>query len=180
MLFSKVINNSLVVRNKSNIVVYKDGLQIINPPKDIILEDGWKEHISFIEENDCPETIESVRSSKIEEINKYKISEEISSFTINGVDMWYNSETRASLRSRLEAEKLVKLETTLWNNGKSFKFNIDGALDLLNKVEFYAAQCYDKTQEHISNINQLDSINHIKSYNYTQGYPPKLSFSSND
>lgn len=180
MLFSKVINNSLVVRNQSNIVVYKDGLQIINPPKDIILEDGWKEHISFVEENDYPETIESARSSKIEEINKYKISEEISSFTIDGVDMWYNSETRASLRSRLEAEKLVKLETTLWNNGKSFKFDIDSALDLLNKVEFYAAQCYDVTQGHLSNISNISDIEKIKSYPYKEGYPSKLRFVSSN
>ena len=47
---------------------------------------------------------------------------------------------------------------------------------MLNVLEMYALECYNVTQSHIAAVKALDTIEEIESYDYTVGYPKKLSF----
>lgn len=115
-----------------------------------------------------------------EQILRYDSSEHVNSFTIAGVNLWIDKATRVGLKLRFEAEKrLGKTETTLWQNGMQFPLPLVGdvtALDMLDGIELYASDCYDNTQMHLATADRLTSVDEIKDYDYTSGYPEKLSF----
>lgn len=110
-------------------------------------------------------------------INAYDKSSNVNSFNYDGVDMWLDKETRNGLISRLNAEKSVgKKESTLWLGTKSFTIVPDAGLTMLNALEVYASECYDKTAEHKANVEALEKVEDVLSYDYTVGYPSKPKF----
>lgn len=40
-------------------------------------------------------------------------------------------------------------------------------------VEYYAITTYDTTQQHLANVNMLQTIEEINNYDYRQEYPEK-------
>lgn len=132
----------------------------------------------MIREN--PESLECQKRLLRERILAYDSSEHVNSFSIGGVNTWLDKATRVGLKLRFEAEKrLGKTETTLWQNGMQFPLSLIGdvtALDMLDGIELYASACYDVTQMHLANIAKLTSVEKVKNYDYTAGYPEKLKF----
>lgn len=49
-------------------------------------------------------------------------------------------------------------------------------MEMLDTLEIYASECYDKTQEHISNVKNTDTLDNLKKYDYKTGYPDVLKF----
>ena len=47
---------------------------------------------------------------------------------------------------------------------------------MLNAIELYASACYDNTQTHIANVNEIKDLETLKNYDYRTGYPEKLRF----
>ena len=47
---------------------------------------------------------------------------------------------------------------------------------MLSALELYALACYNVTAEHKVAVENLTSLEEVKSYDYTTGYPEKLSF----
>ena len=47
---------------------------------------------------------------------------------------------------------------------------------MLDKIEVYALNCFDTTSKHKRNVYQLSTIEEIENYDYTSGYPEKLTF----
>ena len=133
---------------------------------------------TMIREN--PESLECQKRLLRERILAYDSSEHVNSFTIGGVQTWLDKATRVGLKLRFEAEKrLGKTETTLWQNGMQFPLPLVGdvtALDMLDGIELYASACYDVTQMHLANIVTLTSVEEVKKYDHTAGYPEKLKF----
>ena len=112
---------------------------------------------------------------KIEVINEYDKSSSVNSFIYNGVEMWLDKTTRNGLLLRFNAEKLAgKTETTLWFGTQSFTLNIDNGIQLLYALEVYASECFDNTASHIAAVEAMTSIDDVKNYDHTQGYPAKL------
>ena len=60
--------------------------------------------------------------------------------------------------------------------GVSFTISCQNMLQMLSALEVYAIQCYNKTTDHIFNVRQLENMEDIENYNFTQGYPEKLIF----
>ena len=133
---------------------------------------------TMIREN--PESLECQKRLLRERIMAYDSSEHVNSFSIGGVNTWLDKATRVGLKLRFEAEKrLGKTETTLWQNGMQFPLPLVGdvtALDMLDGIELYASACYDVTQMHLANIVTLTSVEEVKKYDHTIGYPEKLKF----
>lgn len=42
MAYIKIINNIQIIKEKHQIIIKKDGMQIINPSEELILADGWE------------------------------------------------------------------------------------------------------------------------------------------
>lgn len=107
---------------------------------------------------------------------EYDRSAEVNCFILNNKEVWLDKATRVGLFNILNLEKSSGLEvTTLWFNTMSIKVNIDKAITLLTAVEMYAKKCYDNTQKHCAEINQLESIEDCLAYDVTKDYPDILN-----
>ena len=171
--YVKEINGQNVYKTRSQIVINKDGFNIYNPTEEMILADGWAEHVYIAPEK----TIETYRQEKLDEIKYYDESNSVNEFFIDGIPVWLDKTTRIGLKLKFESEKALNYETTeLWYGSNKFTLNILDAISMLYAIEVYASQCYNNTQRHLANINNLKSIEEIESYDFKQGYPEKLSF----
>lgn len=121
------------------------------------------------------EIIENLKEQKIAEITDYDTSSNVNVFSLNGVDVWLDRDTRVSLmNSTTIAKNMGQEDTTLWLGTVKIVVKCDQAIQLLSALEMYALGCFNKTAEHKKNVEALTSINEIISYDYTTGYPEKL------
>lgn len=111
------------------------------------------------------------------ELDRFDNSEAVNGFTLNGVGMWLDKETRNGLRLRFDSQKaLGQTDTTLWYGVMPIPLNIDVAIGMLQMLEVYASACFDKTASHKAAIANLTTIDEVFNYDYTEGYPAKLAF----
>lgn len=121
--------------------------------------------------------LRQVKERVVEQIKAYDKSEEVNYFTIAGVKMWVDKNTRVGLKLRFDAEKSAGItDTTLWSETVIFSGPIVQAEEILRQVELYASVCYDRTANHIINVMSLTDLNEIVSYDFKTGYPENLSF----
>lgn len=179
--YKKIIDGKAIIKRADEIVVIGNGKQTFNPSEDMILADGWTEYVAPI----YTPTLAEIKQSKIDEILAYDGSSAVNEFSIGGQPMWLPFETRTRLDrrfavERMKAESQGKTEsevvTTLWHEGQSFEMPLATAMDLLLALEDYATICYDNTQSHIAAVMALESKEAVNAYDYTTGYPKKLSF----
>ena len=113
----------------------------------------------------------------ISKINQYDKSSQVNCVTINGIHTWFDKATRVGLRNSTNVLKKLGNETTsLWVNNKEITIKCDQLTDMLDKLEVYALNCFDITSKHKRNVYQLSTIEEIENYDYTSGYPEKLTF----
>jgi hypothetical protein len=175
--YTKTINGKQVIKPANKIVINKDGMNIFNPKEEMILADGWIEHISMPYEPTEEEILNREKEYKIEEILRHDSSYEVNCFYIEGQEIWLDKATRVGLKLRFDAEIACgRTNTILWYEGVSFNLELANAVQMLNAIEIYASACYDNTHFHISKINKMDNIEDIINYNYRDGYPEKLNF----
>ena len=123
-------------------------------------------------------TIEEIREQKLDELRLHDSSEAVNQFNINGVFGWLNKSTRVGLMNSINIERESgRSKTSIWI-GDTIKYiiPIPDALAMLNALELYALNCYNVTQSHIAAVRLLQTIEEIENYDYTIGYPVKLSF----
>ena len=121
--------------------------------------------------------IEEVRKIKVSEIQIFDKSTNVNSFDLLDKSMWLDKSTRVGLFNSISIEKNVgKTHTTLWYDAVKYVIPIPDALAMLNALELYALNCYNVTQSHIAAVRSLQTIEEIENYDYTIGYPVKLSF----
>ena len=106
-------------------------------------------------------------------IDNYDISSEVNSFLINGNKFWLDKATRVSLmhlaNCSLDTVQLVLEDQIL-------TIPVDIAKNFLQQLEVYAGQCYLQTQKHLLAIKELKTVEDIINYDYTKGYPEKITF----
>lgn len=107
---------------------------------------------------------------------EYDSSVEVNCFILNNERVWLDKLTRAVLFNTINLEKSKGVDvTTLWFNTTPIKINVDKALTLLTAVEMYAKKCYNNTQKHYVEINQLETIEDCLAYDITKEYPDILN-----
>lgn len=121
--------------------------------------------------------LDQAKKEVIRKIEEYDTSVNVNSFKLNGVDVWLSKDTRVGLMNSINIEKNAgKEESVLWLNGICITINCDAAVQMLSSLELYALACYNKTAEHKLAVSQLTDVSKVKAYDYTAGYPDKLSF----
>lgn len=161
------------IKTAKQIIIRKDGKQIINPTEEMVLANGWVEYVAPVYEK----TIEDYKRDKKDEILHFDSSEEVNIFYIQGLPVWLDKATRAGLKLRFEAEiAMGKTDTVLWYNGIQFPLSLEQAIQMLYAIEVYASACYDNTQKHLTAIDNFETIEEIDLYDYLVGYPDKLEF----
>lgn len=120
--------------------------------------------------------LNSVKSELVERINKYDNSTNVNAFSLNGHTAWLDKATRVGLVNSVNMSiKHGEQSITLWLGEHSFTLPCATALDLLESLELYAMQCYNKTAEHKANVLHESDIYKLFSYDFTAGYPEKLN-----
>lgn len=145
--------------------------QIINPTSSILLKAG------YIEEPDTLDSLEDVKSAKLEELAAYDNSDAVNSFTYNGVSSWFTADERKGYeQSILSCETLGITDISVPIGDNIVEMKVSDAKVMLAKIHLYADSCFLVTLSHRSAINKLETIEEVKAYNYKVGYPNKLSF----
>ena len=110
-------------------------------------------------------------------IDEYDKSENVNQFTLNDNPMWLDDAMRTKLAKRFGTDEQDGLsETKLIYDGVPFDLPIAMAKAMLHQIESYARDCFDKTNEHKAAVNALDDVDAVLQYDFTAGYPEKLSF----
>ena len=149
------------------IEVNEKKITILNPSEEMILNDGWE---------GFEDTAEDLKKIKLQEIINYDKSEDVNKFFINNFSLWLSREERIVIKDRFQREKDAgKEKTRLLYKGLVLELTPDMGIHLINMVSAYADQCFDVTEAHKSALNDLTTKEEIQSYDYTVGYPEKIS-----
>lgn len=121
--------------------------------------------------------LDSAKKQMLKKIDEYDTSVEVNSFYLNKLQVWLDKATRVGLMNSLNIERLAGTEfSTLWFGNLNLVINTEAAIQMLSALELYALKCYNKTSEHKANVEALTDIDQIRQYDFTQGYPEKLTF----
>lgn len=117
------------------------------------------------------------KAEKQTAITEHDNSANVNSFTVGGIPMWLNFDQRSRLKATLDAiEGEGGTEMTKSFGGIDYTFTCVQWRSMINAVEVYAGQCQTVTQEHRNAVDVLTTIEKVQQYDFTTGYPPKLSF----
>lgn len=103
----------------------------------------------------------------------------VENFSINGIDLWLDKDTRTGLLLRFQAEKASgKNDTTLWHEGMAFPLLIESGIQMLYAIEVYASATYDLKEQLLAEADNLDSVAGMIAFDETRknGYPAQLAF----
>lgn len=121
--------------------------------------------------------LDKAKKDILKKIDEYDKSANVNSFLLNGISVWLNKDTRVGLMNSLTIEKNAgKEESTLWFNNICITINCDAAIQMLSALELYALNCYNVTAKHKVAVENLNNLEEVLGYDYTVGYPEKLSF----
>lgn len=163
------------IKSKNKIVLEFNDVQVINPTHEMLLEHGWQLYV--VPEPTEEEKFEQEKLNIQNEITNYDTSDAVNIFYMNGMPIWLDKPTRAGLMLRLQAEEMLGRETTtLWYDVHQFTLPLGTAKQLLYLIEAYASACYDNTQMHYAAVKAITTMEELKNYDYTTGYPEKLKF----
>lgn len=127
----------------------------------------------------APRTLDDAKGEMITKIIDYDQSEAVNSFTIGNMTMWLTVEEREQIATQISANETVgRTEMTRWFNGTAFTFTLTQWKQMLVVLEVYAGDALNVTESHKAAVNALTTIEEVDSYDYTTGYPEKLSFNA--
>lgn len=174
-IYTKNINGIPVFKASNAISIVKDGFQIINPTHEMLVADGWEVFGTSVSSEE--DVLKQAKNKLHTEIEDYDKSNAVNVFRIYDTEIWLDKTTRTGLMLRFQAEQNMGLtETSLWYNGISYTLNLESAVQMLYMLEVYASACYDNTQRHLSNVDNLETLDDVTNYDYRTGYPEVLNF----
>lgn len=123
------------------------------------------------------DTLELAKRMVIARISEYDKSDNVNDFTYNGEHMWLDEALRRSLRERVEREVRKGSEVVPVDYyGTEIPVPVAQAGAMIEALADYADECYTQTARHKAAVNALPTVKKVLAYDYTQGYPQKLSF----
>lgn len=129
------------------------------------------------EEPTAQELLENAKTAKLAEIAAWDSSANVNVFMINGNPMWLTFDQRSRLKASVDAAVLDGRDSlTKAFGGVEFTYTIAEWQAMIAAVENYAGDCLNITEAHKAVVNALDNIDNVVAYDYTVGYPEKLSF----
>lgn len=109
-------------------------------------------------------------------ITEYDKSIYVNSFYYNNKQYWLNKDTRIGL-FRLTDSGAEKI--TLRLGDLYVDIGADQLKDFLNQLEVYAGKCFSVTAKHLSELKQVQKLEDLVNYDYTTGYPDKITLNEN-
>ena len=127
------------------------------------------------------ERLAQAKRQKIAELEAYDDSDAVNSFEIvmDGKTMsaWIEPDKRSNYRGSLEdCELLGVTDIEVPIAGMLIPMTVADARVKLAQVQLYADRCTIVTEGHKYAINALSTIEDVEAYDFTVGYPEKLTF----
>lgn len=163
---------------EGNVIFFEDQVEI--PKKEVVVTKTFlSNYVDFTKHKDEDiSAIGLIKEMILGEIDAYDTSSEVNSFYLEGMPVWLSKDIRVGLMNSTSIEKAAgHEETTLWLGTTPLVINCDLAINLLGALELYALECFNKTAEHKRNIENIETIEELIEYDYTEGYPEKLNLS---
>ncbi len=119
-----------------------------------------------------------IKEEVLEQIDAYDTSPAVNGFYLGDKLKWIDIDLRVKLCTRTlpEEKKAGKASTILWLDNEPYDLPIDTIEDIMHKIEIYAKECLDVTNLHKALVSTLSGVDDVVNYDYTAGYPEKLSF----
>lgn len=149
--------------------------------KDVIKHPMYDNNMRYllIKVNNNP-TLDDIKKHLIYLQQEYDNSVEVNSFYIDTERCWFDKVTRVGLVNGINLQKIIKNSTyKVWFNNNFIELDIDRALTLLATIEDYTGKCYNVTQQHITQINNLQSLEEALQFDITADYPEYLNITLN-
>lgn len=112
----------------------------------------------------------------VKQITAYDTSSAVNSFVLNGAEVWLDFELRDRVYQGNERlQRIGRTDTTLWLGNKCYNLSIEQVQNIISHIEAYAKDCYNVTAAHKKAVAELTDIAEVLAYDYTKGYPEKLT-----
>lgn len=134
---------------------------------------GFRAVLSGISPEPHERTLDDAKKEKLAALKAYDASPDVNSFSLGGQSMWIAPDDRANYILTLQGAKRLGVESVAFL-GQTIP--VDNALAMLDAVNLYAMQCVGVTEAHRAAINAKRAIRTVDEYDFTVGYPEKLSF----
>lgn len=187
-MYEKMIDGILVRKPLDKIVIEKNGMRTYNPTEAMVVEDGWKlydpeDDVIEKPKETAEEKLRKAKEALLEQIGAYD-----ESLNINGCFIqceygtfvyWADKHDRDSLRNAVQKCIVVDRETyrlDLRDFNLSLSIPCHKLLDMLDELEIYAIDCYNRTTDHIYAVRALKTLKEVEDYDFTTGYPNQLRF----
>ena len=115
----------------------------------------------------------------LREIDAYDDSDAVNGFTVAGMTLWFDPDTRVAIEKGVRNCQTVGRESyEAWLDalGTTVSVPCDTALQMLAQIEVYALDCMNTTNKHKAAVKALTTREEIAAYDYKSGYPEKLTF----
>ena len=121
------------------------------------------------------DVLQRAKAAVLADIEAYDTSSAVNGFMLNGQRVWLDKATRVGLMNSTQIAKAMgKKTTTLWFGGMQIEVDCDKAIGLLSALEMYALECFNVTAAHKDAVEKLQTVEEVKAYDYTKGYPEQL------
>lgn len=107
-------------------------------------------------------------------IKAYDSSPNVNSFYYNGKTYWFDKATRVGLQNLVNSST-EPIQLVLGD--EIVELELDKAKKFLSDLEVYAGKCYINTNKHLIAIKQIKTLEDVINYDYTIGYPDKITLS---
>ncbi|WP_052042690.1 DUF4376 domain-containing protein [Hoylesella buccalis] len=125
---------------------------------------------------EMPTDIDMAKAAKIAEIAAYSDSDAVNSLTFNDIKTWLTPNVRDGYDTSVTAAKnLGEPNVTFMIDDKEMQLPVEQARRVLDLVQRYADACFIVTERHNIAVRALQTVEEVESYDYTKGYPEKLS-----
>lgn len=123
-------------------------------------------------------TLDDAKQEMLRKIDMYDLSENVNGFSINGkVQAWFTPIERQGYKQSVDSAKILGVESlSFFINDNIYTISTSQAELMLAALQLYADACYIATKKHRLEVEKLDSIEAVDSYEYTTDYPEKLNF----
>ena len=125
---------------------------------------------------EMPTDIDMAKAAKIAEIAAYSDSDAVNSLTFNGIKTWLTRTVRDGYDTSITAAKnLGEANVTFMVGDNEMQLPVEQARRVLDLVQRYADACFLVTERHKIAVKALQTVEEVEKYDYTTGYPEKLS-----
>lgn len=120
--------------------------------------------------------VAAAREEVLKQIEAYDTSSAVNGFMLNGAEVWLDFELRDRVYQGNERlQRIGRTDTTLWLGKQCYNLSIEQAQNIISHIEAYAKDCYNVTAAHKKAVGELTSVEEVLTYDYTKGYPAKLT-----